>query len=156
VTPTETETPTPTPTETPTETPTPTVTETPTETPTPTPTPTQPILYTINNNSTGDVAITGVSGTTGSWELDNGDYPILSGETGNSFSHPTFTNTGETEQFVITYSGINTIQVSITKNGAAYTPPLTTPVGQFIYSIDGPGFFIQTNDIIVITITDGV
>ena len=156
-TPTNTETPTPTPTGTPsvtptnTETPTPTVTESPTPTPTPIPT------FTIINNSTGDRTVTSLFGN-GPWNLNNGSYPILAGQSANGFTHPSLTALG-LDQLIIGFGGSNAININITKNGSPYTAsstPASTNMtaSQINYFVNAPADVILENDIIVITITN--
>jgi hypothetical protein len=166
ITETPTETPTPTPTETPTNTPTPTVTETPTNTPTPTvtetptntptPTPTEtppPPPFTVFNNSTGDVAILGVSGTTGSWTLDNGTYPILSNfGQGSAFSHPALIEPGE--KLRIEFSGTSFVDVVVDRqrpagsfNQTIFSEGGFNPLLGFIeFTIGGPATSIESTD----------
>ena len=174
-TPTVTDTPTPTPTisETPTNTPTPTISETPTNTPTPTetevltPTPTETVTptpspvptFTIINNSTGDRTVTSLFGN-GSWNLNNGSYPILAGQSANGFTHPSLTALG-LDQLIIQFGGSNAININITKNGSPYTAsstPASTNMtaSQINYFVNAPADVILVNDIIVITITNTV
>lgn len=147
---------TPTITETPTNTPTPTITETPTNTPTPSPVPT----FSIINNSTGDRTVTFIQGGLGSWTLNNGSYPVSAGQSANGFSHPALTEAG-LDQLIVQFGGTNAIDISITKNGSPYAPtsspsPTNVTASQINYFINGPSDFIQTNDIIVFTITDTI
>ena len=160
-TPTETETPTPTPTGTPAETPTNTPTETETPTPTPTetvtPTPSPVPTFTIINNSTGDRTVTSLFGN-GSWNLNNGSYPILAGQSANGFTHPSLTALG-LDQLIIQFGGSNAININITKNGSPYTAsstPASTNMtaSQINYFVNAPADVILANDIIVITITN--
>lgn len=162
VTPTITPTPsvTETPAVTPTNTPTPTITETPTNTPTITPTPSPVPAFTIINNSTGDRTVTFIQGGLGSWTLNNGSYPVSAGQSANGFSHPALTEAG-LDQLIVQFGGTNAIDISITKNGSPYAPtsspsPTNVTASQINYFIDGPSDFIQTNDIIVFTITDTI
>jgi hypothetical protein len=154
VTETPTNTPTPTVTETPTETPTPTVTETPTNTPTPTPTETPPLpLFIVSNNSTGDVAILGISGTTGSWTLDNGTYPILSNfGQGSASSHPELIEPGEILR--IELSGTTLVDILVDRARPAGTGLVTIlsengfnpSVGFIEFTIGGPASSIESTD----------
>lgn len=162
VTPTITPTPsvTETPAVTPTNTPTPTITETPTNTPTITPTPSPVPAFTIINNSTGDRTVTFIQGGIGSWTLNNGSFPISAGQSANGFSHPALTEAG-LDQLIVQFGGTNAIDISITKNGSPYAPtssvsPTNVTASQINYFINGPSDFIQTNDIIVFTITDTI
>ena len=160
-TPTETETPTPTPTGTPAETPTNTPTETETPTPTPTetvtPTPSPVPTFTIINNSTGDRTVISLNGN-GPWNLNNGSYPILAGQSANGFTHPSLTTLG-LDQLIIQFGGSNAININITKNGLPYTAsstPASTNMtaSQINYFVNAPADVILANDIIVITITN--
>jgi hypothetical protein len=154
-TPTTTSTPTTTPTLTPTE--TEVLTPTPTETVTPTPSPVP--TFTIINNSTGDRTVTSLFGN-GSWNLNNGSYPILAGQSANGFTHPSLTTFG-LDQLIIQFGGSNAININITKNGSPYTAS-STPVStnmtasQINYFVNAPADVILVNDIIVITITNTV
>jgi hypothetical protein len=60
---------------------------------------------------------------------------------------------------VILFGGTDAIDITITKNGLPYSPssstsPTNVTASQINYFINGPSDFIQTNDIIVFTITD--
>jgi len=156
------ETPSETPAETPSETPTPTVTTTPTNTTTPTPTQTPPqLLYTVTNFSTGDVAILEVSGTTGSWTLDNGDYPILSnGGQATAFNHPELIEPGEILR--IELSGTSLVDILVDRARPAGSGLVTIlssdnfdpSVGFIEFTIGGPASSIESADQIEIYVYD--
>ena len=162
---TPTNTPTPTISETPTETPTPTpsetesVTPTPTETPTNTPTPTPVPKFEVVNNSTGNRTISTIQGG-GPWNLTTGTYPVSAGQTTYGLTHPQLSTLG-LDQLVILFGGSDPIDISITKNGIAYTaassiPQTNVTAGQINYFINNPSDIILSNDVIVITIIDTV
>jgi hypothetical protein len=149
---------TPTPTETPGITNTPVASETPTQTPTITPTPSPVPTFFIINNSTGNRTVTNIIGGIGGWNLNTGSYPVSSGQTANGFVHSRLTEPG-LDQLVLLFGGTDAINVNITKNGSPYSPssspsPTNVTASQINYFINSPSDFIQTNDIIVFTITD--
>ena len=76
---------------------------------------TQVPTFIIINNSTGDRTATSVFGNV-PWNLNNGSYPVLTGQTANGFTHPALINAG-LDQLIIEFSGINPINIIITKNG---------------------------------------
>lgn len=140
---------TPTNTQTPTNTTTPTTTQTPTETPIP--------KFTVINNSTLDRSVTQIIGN-GPWNLTTGSYPVGVGETAYGLTHPALITAG-LDQLVIQFGGNLAINISITKNGSPYTAssnpsPNNFTGSQINYFINNPSDFIQSNDVIEITITD--
>jgi hypothetical protein len=117
---------------------------------------TQVPTFTIINNSTGDRIVTSLNGN-GPWNLNNGTYPILTGQSANGFTHPSLTTLG-LDQLVIQFGGSNAININITKNGLPYTPSSSVPptnmtASQINYFVNAPADVILVNDIIVITIT---
>jgi hypothetical protein len=114
---------------------------------------TQVPTFTIINNSTGDRIVTSLNGN-GPWNLNNGTYPILTGQSANGFTHPSL----GLDQLIIQFGGSNAIDINITKNGLPYTAsstPASTNMtaSQINYFVNAPADVILANDIIIITIT---
>ena len=150
-TPTPTNTPTPTLTNTPTPSPSetsPAVSSTPTETPTPTPTPTvQSLLFQVVNNTTTrtitDIKISGVTQT-----LTSGSYPISSGQTAGSLTHPAFDGI-PLNIMTISMGGSGNFNYDIKQNGVVVISVLSVGASFIV-----PPYTFLSSDEIIITFVD--